>query len=201
MNDITPIETTYKGYRFRSRLEARWAVFLDAIKVRWEYEMEGYVLQDGTKYLPDFFLPDIGMWIEVKAPGAGAAEFAKARQLFLGTQQPVFVTSGMPDSYGLLIFNPVLPQLWLRMPLGERAEYGENLSIKQGATYWAPDTFMFTILDERAAEQTEYWMMAHDKIRVFTNPAKRPPLASENYNALMAARGARFEHGEEGAAS
>lgn len=25
------IETRYKGYRFRSRLEARWAVFFDAL--------------------------------------------------------------------------------------------------------------------------------------------------------------------------
>ena len=28
---IKPIETKYNGYRFRSRLEARWAVFFDMI--------------------------------------------------------------------------------------------------------------------------------------------------------------------------
>ena len=38
---ITPIETIYKGYRFRSRLEARWAVFMDACGADWEYEPEG----------------------------------------------------------------------------------------------------------------------------------------------------------------
>lgn len=38
---ITPIETIYKGYRFRSRLEARWAVYLDACGADWEYEPEG----------------------------------------------------------------------------------------------------------------------------------------------------------------
>jgi len=27
MADIKPIETIYNGYKFRSRLEARWAVF------------------------------------------------------------------------------------------------------------------------------------------------------------------------------
>ena len=53
------IETEYKGYRFRSRLEARWAVFFDACGVRWEYEPEGYVLTDGQYYLPDFLLHDV----------------------------------------------------------------------------------------------------------------------------------------------
>ena len=32
------IETEYNCYKFRSRLEARWAVFFDALG--WEYEYE-----------------------------------------------------------------------------------------------------------------------------------------------------------------
>ena len=40
---MKPIETVYKGFKFRSRLEARWAVFFDACGVRWEYEPEGYI--------------------------------------------------------------------------------------------------------------------------------------------------------------
>ena len=51
---IKAIETRYKGYRFRSRLEARWAVFFDALGLEWEYEPEGYELSDGSWYLPDF---------------------------------------------------------------------------------------------------------------------------------------------------
>lgn len=39
---VKAIEARYRGYRFRSRLEARWAVFFDALKVRWEYEEEGF---------------------------------------------------------------------------------------------------------------------------------------------------------------
>ena len=53
---LRAIETEYKGYRFRSRLEARWAVFFDACGVKWEYEPEGFVLQNGQQYLPDFLL-------------------------------------------------------------------------------------------------------------------------------------------------
>ena len=48
------IETEYKGYKFRSRLEARWAVFFDIIGIRWEYEPAGIVLSEGPPYLPDF---------------------------------------------------------------------------------------------------------------------------------------------------
>lgn len=43
---IKPIETIYNGYRFRSRLEARWAVFLDSLGVKYEYEPEGFELPD-----------------------------------------------------------------------------------------------------------------------------------------------------------
>lgn len=50
---IKAIETVYNGYRFRSRLEARWAVFFDALNVPYEYEPEGFWTPYGG-YLPDF---------------------------------------------------------------------------------------------------------------------------------------------------
>jgi hypothetical protein len=52
---MTPIETIYHGARFRSRLEARWAVCFDALGIPWEYEPQGYHLENGP-YLPDFRL-------------------------------------------------------------------------------------------------------------------------------------------------
>ena len=64
------IETKYKGYLFRSRLEARWAVFFDACGIRWEYEPEGIILSDGSWYLPDFYLPDFYCYFEVKRNSA-----------------------------------------------------------------------------------------------------------------------------------
>ena len=72
--DIKAIKTYYKGYRFRSRLEARWAVLFDAGNIRWEYETEGYENDDGERYLPDFYLPDYGWHVEVKPPREGAKE-------------------------------------------------------------------------------------------------------------------------------
>jgi len=35
-NDIKAIETEYDGHRFRSRLEARWAVFFNAVGLTYE---------------------------------------------------------------------------------------------------------------------------------------------------------------------
>ena len=60
-----PIETIYKGCRFRSRSEARWAVFFDEAGIAWQYEPEGFE-QYGMRYLPDFFLPKTQTWVEVK---------------------------------------------------------------------------------------------------------------------------------------
>ena len=54
MGTIKPIETIYNGYRFRSRLEARWAVFFDSLGVEYEYEPEGFELPGVGVYLPDF---------------------------------------------------------------------------------------------------------------------------------------------------
>jgi len=59
------IPVTYKGTSFRSRTEARWAVFFDRIDVQWRYEHEGYELYSG-RYLPDFWLPEHEWFVEVK---------------------------------------------------------------------------------------------------------------------------------------
>lgn len=63
--DIKAIETVYDGYRFRSRLEARWAVFFNSLGVRFEYEPEGFELSCG-RYLPDFYLTDLDLYVEIK---------------------------------------------------------------------------------------------------------------------------------------
>lgn len=64
---IQSINTYYSGHHFRSRLEARWAHVFNDLGMRWEYEPQGYrVGEERRPYLPDFLLPDVGWWIEVK---------------------------------------------------------------------------------------------------------------------------------------
>lgn len=65
MKNIKAIQTFYRGYKFRSRLEARWAVFFDSLNIPWLYEEEGLSI-DNEWYLPDFYLPDCKQFFEVK---------------------------------------------------------------------------------------------------------------------------------------
>lgn len=78
-----PIQTHYNGYRFRSRKEARWAHCFDALGIRWDYEPEGYEFGNGDTYLPDFLLPDLCLWVEVKGEPPDLDEFRKATALAL----------------------------------------------------------------------------------------------------------------------
>jgi hypothetical protein len=63
---IKAIETYYNRNYFRSRLEARWAIFFDALKIRWRYESVGFELGNGKRYLPDFYFPDYDFYGEIK---------------------------------------------------------------------------------------------------------------------------------------
>ncbi len=81
---LKPIPTNYKGCKFRSRLEAKWAVFFDALEIEWRYEHEGFILSPlGECYLPDFYLPELGYWIEVK-PAFPNEEAQRKSYLFTG---------------------------------------------------------------------------------------------------------------------
>lgn len=101
--DIKVIETQYKGCRFRSRLEARWAVLFDALGVKWEYEKEGYDLGELGYYLPDFWLPHTvndlaqegwGLWCEIKPFRATDVELQKAIALATLTKHNVLLFQG-----------------------------------------------------------------------------------------------------------
>lgn len=74
---IQAIPTRYNGYLFRSRIEARWAVFFDTLGVKYEYEKEGLDL-GSHRYLPDFWLPGLGVWIEIKGTDPSHEEYRKA---------------------------------------------------------------------------------------------------------------------------
>jgi hypothetical protein len=88
--NIKPIETEYNGYRFRSRLEARWAVFFDTLGIQYEYEPEGFQLSDGTLYLPDFYLPQSKAFFEVKGVMSEADEH-KVTQMIKDSNHEVIV--------------------------------------------------------------------------------------------------------------
>lgn len=93
---VKAIETQYKGYRFRSRLEARWAVAFDTIGHAYLYEHEGFELPSG-KYLPDFYFPNLDIWGEVKPTAFTQKELRKCADLVLYTHRPCVLLIGVPE--------------------------------------------------------------------------------------------------------
>ena len=99
------LETTYREIKYRSRTEARWAVFFDEIRVPYSYEPEGFDL-DGDWYLPDFWLPAPGVWFEVKGIAPNEREVRVAKTLSRVSRCPVLIAVGQPgDCYNLLTFQ------------------------------------------------------------------------------------------------
>jgi len=107
-NEIGAIETVFDGYRFRSRLEARWAVFFKTAGIRYIYEPECFRLPSGKLYLPDFYLPDVnmrttedkgGIYVEVKPSVSDSDEFDYLFELSQITGKSVLLVEGMPISF------------------------------------------------------------------------------------------------------
>lgn len=77
-NITTPLRarpTIYKGIEMRSRLEAKYAQWLDESAMQWEYEPRCFA--DGrTQYLPDFRISDATgcIYIDVKGGYASSAD-------------------------------------------------------------------------------------------------------------------------------
>ena len=87
------IDTAYRGFRFRSRLEARWAVFYTTLNIPFDYEPQGFVI-NGKPYLPDFWLPKQDCWVEIKGEAPTNAETDLAAGLAEETKKTVYIFYG-----------------------------------------------------------------------------------------------------------
>ena len=181
------VPTRYKGYHFRSRLEARWAVFFDALDLQWEYEPDGFELPDGTWYLPDFYFPQIKAYGEVKPDhdyDAMMQAAFKCKDLANATQKNCLLLFGMPVKGGG----------YFAFPHNECNEYDSE---------WWGDGFC----SHSWTEGMYYWGLEGRMFAATGYEGKFPyqfPCFDE-YNsvfmaAVAAARSARFEHGQSGAA-
>lgn len=175
---IKAIETVYKGYRMRSRLEARHAVFFDALELEWEYEKEGFVLPDGTKYLPDFWLPALDCWLEVKGQDPTKEEQQKLAALISSSgKQLGIIRSGTPDAK-------------------------KNM----GYAYWAGKFIGFQVFIECLSCGTIGVLTAHPETSLITRRLRCTCWSADGFStdtprlmvAYTAARQARFEYGEHG---
>jgi hypothetical protein len=223
---IQAIETKYKGYRFRSRLEARWAVFFDALGIEWEYEKEGFTNGEGDYYLPDFFLPKTKTWVEVKGEKDALVSDAErmTRLLDYGGVLPYFFNSGKEHTTnGLLLLEnipePVFGYVYLH-PIVQHYKgldkqyvmfnwYGgidnvcDTKSIvdtNQIIEHFIPQTVLteLAFYEQNLETDADGWFINTKKIRT-TRYSTRQIMYEENViKAYEAARSARFEHGELG---
>jgi hypothetical protein len=115
--ELRAIETWHNGRLYRSRTEARWAVFFEALREPFEYELEGFVLapvpmddinidpsiywdEEDVFYVPDFWLPRSQQWIEVKPDigdeGYDRLTLEKAHRLAYHSGYAVRILCGTP---------------------------------------------------------------------------------------------------------
>ena len=200
---IKAIETTYKGYRFRSRTEARWAVFFDALGIRWEYEKEGFDLGEAGWYLPDFWLPDMGMWIEIKGENPTPQEHTKAWALCEMTHAPVGILSGAPW------FN-IFRALYQWFPEYNDPDNDEFSHPEEAydTSYWIDDPTYDYEKENGNGCYYQGWLTwgivrrKHGDVLEIVTLVESDDIRAAHAvsHAYRAARSARFEHGESGAA-
>lgn len=170
---IKPIETQYNGYRFRSRLEARWAIFFDIIGLKYEYEMEGYDME-GIRYLPDFYIPSLDRWFEIKGKSLNNYEMKKCEEFCSRKDNKNIkfsVLIGTPEVVRIDDFIGILEYVW-EWP---SKTYPENYRML------APD----------GLSEKEYYSRFVKGLWIVPNVTEEK-LAK----AAIAARQARFEFGE-----
>lgn len=198
MEQITAIQTEYNGYLFRSRLEARWAVFFDAMGIEYEYEPEGIVLSDGSLYLPDFYLPDFKCYFEVKCKSVKGTEEEKTAMTKIINGQWTGSWAGI-----ICLGDPMDDDLYIfcqETDDGGGGGYEDNVTIGFHPDTYEPylfayndrrDRSFFTHFGENMEDEmipmltTEYGTY---KYKNFVN--------GRVFRARKQARQARFEHGE-----
>lgn len=190
---IKAIETVYSGYRFRSRLEARWAVFFDGLGIEYEYEPEGFDLGgDFGRYLPDFFLPAQQAWVEVKQGYLREQDFETWARALIKTVALAFEIGADTALRTCLLIcgEPYLDRYTI-------SGIVKGLPPEDG---FDAGHFALGRRDER-----ELWVAGEDGafcLNVITDDEKWPISDSPKLiEAYILARQARFEHGQKGAPS
>lgn len=127
MKKITPIVTKYNNYKFRSRLEARWAVVFDALNILYEYEIEGFEMPSGTKYLPDFLFQELGVFVEIKPfEDIPYAEFIKIADFATHSEKPLLLIVGSPGKHKMWICHSHSNETLASYRNGDLGEVIEN---------------------------------------------------------------------------
>jgi len=187
---IKAIETAYKGYNFRSRLEARWAVFFDTLGIEWEYEFEGYDLGEEGYYLPDFWLPQIDCWIEVKPLPIGRDhKICSQLRAFNYAVGPIICLQGVPtiDEYEGHLF------------CGDVCDSGGGVYESDCKIFWCSDCNKTSVaVSDSRLERDRVLYRSGGLVDSWPHYCDHGIEVITLTLAVQAARSARFEHGAKG---
>lgn len=99
-------ETHYNGYKFRSSLIARWTVFFDSYGIEYEYVLDEIVLGNEKSYLPDFYIPSLELYVEVKPnKSLNLSELKKIESFSLDWDNNLLLIMGIPSEEEMLLLN------------------------------------------------------------------------------------------------
>lgn len=100
------VDTIFDGHKFRSRLEARWAVFFKALGVKYEYEKETYSVPAGA-FLPTFWLSVEDCFVQIGSTDESHTGQACAELAHLTRRDVLFVVGQpWPNEYNVEQFGP-----------------------------------------------------------------------------------------------
>lgn len=203
------IQTRYGGCHFRSRLEARWAVFFDALGLKWEYEPEGFDLGDGVYYLPDFRITSpqgLTSWYEVKRKGHPPCEkmkrfghhHAEMTRLFgdCGRAYTFLTLAGDPTD---VFFNDQHLHVCCRCGSFTEELPGDECGPDEMSLACWPCDMDTPSGGEHPIESGMFGLVRPEKGLVISRRVDVFNLYEKIVKACEKARSARFEHGQSGA--
>lgn len=178
------ITTIYDGYKFRSRLEARWAVFFKFIHLNYEYEKEGFDLGNGLFYLPDFYIPSMDLYVEIKSSFEEISMNDALKMESFGENKRLLLIVGHPT-------KQVMYYLSKNVYDGQIHEYLSDEPNDNFADFIEGIYDSFQEVDFTISPFDLTWTIGYKDLR----------FAPEDYDynmGLLKAKQARFEFGEKG---
>lgn len=212
---IPALPTPYRGDDFRSRLEARWAVFFYILGVEYHYEHDNiaatYRLSSCPNhpdmvgcqsnspclipYVPDFWLPQYNLWCEVKGR---LDDNELLRLLEIGTCMSIRGSSKCESPEGELIVLGPIPAQGCKWAPG-RLHFHKGTLFSTPVSHYEYDAHSFTIANDYGGQLSDVLNLSalatsNLLLKGFWDSKMKPVVSY----ALDAARAAKFEHGQFG---